>query len=116
MSRIHELSERPRQDGDLAAVLDAAYDASEDMLTCIRAVEDPDEQIGRRGKSHQPHGRVRRPSTERLDSAISPSAAPDTRARTVSTDECSGMTPGEAVPAVARQPREARDPNPEPAD
>jgi hypothetical protein len=61
MSRIHELSERPRQDGDLAAVLDAAYDAFEDMLTCIRAVEDPDDQIGRRGKSHQPHGRVRRP-------------------------------------------------------
>jgi hypothetical protein len=59
MSRIHEVSERLRQDGELAAVFDAAYDAFEAMLTCIRAVEDPDEQIGRRGRIHQPRACVR---------------------------------------------------------
>src|SRR5205814_5097927 len=59
MSRIHEVSECLRQGGELAAVLDAAYDAFEAMLTCIRAVEDPDEQIGRRGRIHQPRARVR---------------------------------------------------------
>lgn len=43
MSRIHDTGERLQRAGDLPAMLDAAYDAFEDMLSVIRAHEDPDD-------------------------------------------------------------------------
>ena len=43
MSRIRQVGERLRQATDLAAMLDAAYDAFEEMLAVIRAHEDPDD-------------------------------------------------------------------------
>ncbi len=41
MSSIHDVRERLQHATDLPAILDAAYDTFEDMLTVIRAHEDP---------------------------------------------------------------------------